>query len=176
MKNEAIGTWEAACLLGVHWTRPKKMAEGGILSSRAVGGANGREFAVYSASECDENFLKYAEAVRRGGGPQGRGRTAVDLRPDAIKRLSAKGRPRIDFEDAIGVLEAAEILGVFWTRVARMVDEGKIVGRVLWSDRGDRSRLWIFSRKSCTACAKENRRLEAAGKKLGRPRKASVAR
>lgn len=172
MKNEAIGTWEAACLLGVHWTRPKKMAEAGVLSARSVGGAEGREFAVYSARECDENFLDYAK--RRGA--QGRGRTAVDLRPDAIKNLATRGRPQIDFEDAIGVFEAAEILGVFWTRVARMVDEGKIVGRVLWSNRGDRSRLWIFSRKSCTAYAKEIRRLEASGKKLGRPRKASVAR
>lgn len=172
MKNEAIGTWEAACLLGVHWTRPKKMAESGVLSARAVGGAEGREFAVYSARECNDNFLEYAS--RRGS--HGRGRTAVDLRPDVIKQLSAKGRPQIDFEDAVGVTEAAEILGVFWTRVARMVDEGKIVGRVLWSNRGDRSRLWIFSRKSCTACAKEIRRLEAAGEKLGRPRKASVAR
>lgn len=172
MKNEAIGTWEAACLMGVHWTRPKKMADGGVLSARAVGGAEGREFAVYSARECDENFLEYAK--RRDA--HGRGRTAVDLRKDAIKQLSANGRPQIDFEDAIGVSEAAEILGVFWTRVARMVDEGKIVGRVLWSNRGDRSRLWIFSRKSCVACAKEIRRLEAAGKKLGRPRNASVAR
>lgn len=171
MKNEAIGTWEAACLMGVHWTRPKKMADAGIISIRTICGGEGREFAVYSARECDENFADYES----GRDKQRRPRTAVDMRPDALKMLGGRDRPKIDFDDAIGVGEAAEVLGVYWTRVARLVDEGRIVGRVLWSARGGGSRLWIFSRKSCVSWAKEVRRLEASGEKKGRPRK-SVAR
>ena len=175
MKNEAIGTWEAACLMGVHWTRPKKMADAGVISIRTICGSEGREFAVYSARECDDNFSEYEQQAKTRKGTMRRPRTAVDLRPDAAERLAAKDRPRIDFDDAIGVSEAAEILGVFWTRVGRLVEEGRIIGRVLWSGRGGGSRLWIFSRKSCVAWAKEVRRLEASGHKKGRPRK-SVAR
>lgn len=173
MRNEAIGAWEAACLMGTHWTRPRRMADAGLISIRTISGSGGREFSVYSASECDQNYLDYQEQLKSAD-RHTRGRTAVHLRQDAVRKLSAKGRPQIQFDDAIGVGEAAKILGVYWTRVVRIAEEGKIVGRVLWSQRAGASRLWIFSRQSCVSWAKEVRKLESAGLKRGRPRK-SVA-
>lgn len=168
MRNEAIGAYEAAGLLGVHFTRPRRLAEDGVISSREIGGTAGRSFAVYSARECDENFLEYERG--RNLGKVGRPRVAVASRAETIKRLSAKSKPVIEFGDAIGVEEASKILGVFWTLVPRLAKEQKIVGRILWSERADRSRLWIFSRTSVEAWASEVKRQEGAGTKKGRPR------
>lgn len=176
LKNEAIGTYEAAALMGISFTRPRKMADAGLISIREVSAAAGTVFAVYSARECDENFLDYEEnnaARRRAGEPVGRPRTRVHERQFALQRMSDADRPRISFEDAIGTVEAAKVLGVFPTRVPRIAREGKIVGRILWSERGQRSRLWIFSKVSCESHAAEVRKLEASGKKAGRPRDAA---
>lgn len=153
-------------MLGVHFTKPKRMAEAGILSAKAIASHDSCEFLVYSARECDDNFKDY-EKKRAGAG---RPRTAVDSRPETLNRLADKDKPRIAFGDAVGVVEAAKILGVFWTRIPRLVHEGKIVGRILWSKRGGRSRLWILSRESCERHASEVRRQEDSGTKKGRPR------
>lgn len=169
MKDEAIGAFEAAAVLGVHFTRPRRLAADGTLSSRQIGGVDGREFSVYSLRECDENYRDY-EKNRRDSGGAGRPRTGASARPEALRRLAAKDRPRIAFGDAIGAAEAAKILGIYWTLVPRVAKEGKIVGRILWSERADRSRLWIFSRQSCEAWASEVKRQEDAGVKKGRPR------
>lgn len=159
--------------MGTHWTRPRRMADAGVLSIRTISGAGGREFSVYSASECDGNFRDYESQMKRAGSGI-RPRTAVHLRQDAVRKLGEKGRPQIQFDDAIGIGEASKIIGVYWTRVVRLVGEGKIVGRVLWSERAGSSRIWILSRESCVSWAKEIRKLESAGLKKGRPRK-SVA-
>ena len=168
--DEAIGPWEAACLMGVHWSRPAKMAARGEIAARSICGDDSREFAVYSLASCEENYEDYLakRGVRR------RPRTAVDLRPGMVKALSAKKRPRISFGDAIGVEEASRILGVYGTFVPRLVAAGKIVGRVLLSDRASASRIWIISRQSCLQNVAEAEKLQQAGKKRGRPRKASV--
>lgn len=168
MRDEAIGAYEAAGLLGVHFTRPARLAYDGVISSREIAGTTGRSFAVYSARECDENFREYERG--RSSGKVGRPRVAVASRAETLKRLADKSKPSIGFGDAIGVEEAATILGVFWTLVPRMAREGKIVGRILWSQRADRSRLWIFSRTSVEAWASEIRRQEGSGTKKGRPR------
>jgi len=168
MRNEAIGAYEAAGLLGVHFTRPRKLAEDGVISSREIAGTAGRSFAVYSARECDENFREYERG--RSSGKAGRPRVAVASRAETLRQLAAKSKPAIEFGDAIGVEEAARVLGVFWTLVPRMVGDGKIVGRILWSQRASRSRLWIFSRTSVEAWASEVRRQEESGTKKGRPR------
>jgi hypothetical protein len=169
MKDEAIGAYEAAGVLGVHFTRPKRLAAAGVLSCRNIGGADGREFSVYSLRDCDENFRDY-EKNRRNSGGAGRPRTGSTARSEALRRLAEKGRPKIAFGDAIGTDEAAKILGVYWTLIPRLVGDGKVVGRILWSERADRSRLWIFSRESCEAWASEVTRQEDAGTKKGRPR------
>jgi hypothetical protein len=172
MRDEAVGTYEAAGLLAMHFSKPKRLAEQGVLSSRAVGGQAGREFLVYSSRECDENYRDY-ERNRRDSGGVGRPRTAETARTEALRRLGAKDRVRISFGDAIGVEGAAKILGVYWTLVPRLAAEGKISGRILWSERASRSRLWIFSRESCEKRAAEVKRQEEAGTKRGRPRLAA---
>ena len=158
--------------MAVHWTKAKKMADAGIISSRTVAGEDGREFSVYSLRECKENFDDYL-AERKKAGKRGRPRTGEDSRIDTLKALEQKDRPRIEFGDAIGCQEAAEILGVWTTFVPRLARDGKIVGRVVWSARGGKSRLWIFSRASCERRAALVRKLEDSGRKVGRPRVAA---
>lgn len=173
LKNEAVGAFEAAGVMGVHFTRPRRMAEAGVLASRQIGATGGPAFSVYSARECDENYLDYEEnyeSRKRSGEHVGRPRTAIHERQQAVERILSPDKPQIAFEDAIGVPEAAEILGVFPTRVLRAAREGKIVGRVLWSERGNASRLWILSRMSVESHAAEVKKLEASGLKKGRPR------
>jgi hypothetical protein len=142
------------------------MVDAGTISGRALFSNEGRDFLVYSLADCNQNFRDYLE--NRTGSK--RGRTAVNDRPRMLRLLAAKGRPKIAYEDAIGAYEAAKILGVYWTFMARLAKNGHIVGRILHSGRSDRSRLWIFSRKSCEARAVEIAKLEKAGKKIGRPR------
>lgn len=163
--DEAIGTFEAAGLLGVHFTKPAKMHAKGELSARELVGSDSRRFVVYSRQECEENFAEYDGAERVG-----RPRTRVDERPATVRRLDAKKVPKIAYGDAIGVNEAADILGVWHTLVPRLVHEGKLVGRILWSERSGSPRVWIISRSSVERRAAETRRLEEAGKKVGRPR------
>lgn len=168
MKSEAIGAFEAACLLGTHWTKPAIMAEQGRLSSRVVGGVNGRSFSVFRLDEIEQNYREYEEA--QSSGSPGRPRASLHLRPDALRALAAKDRPKIEFDDAIGFVEAAKILGVHTSFVTRLAMNGEIVGRILWSRRAGRSRLWIFSRLSCERRAADSRKLEREGRKVGRPR------
>lgn len=176
LQNEAIGTYEAAALMGVSFTRPKKMASSGLISIREIVSGSDLTFSVYSARECDQNFLDYEEnyaSRRKSGDAGGRPRTRVHERQFALERLGDPQRPRIAFEDAIGTAEVADILGVFPTRVPRLAREGKLVGRIMWSERGGKSRLWIFSKVSTESLAAAVRKLEASGEKLGRPRNAA---
>jgi len=168
MKNEAIGAYEAAAVMGVHFSRPQRMVELGLISCKVLTGEGGRQFAVYSLRECDENFRAYEEELSKSTG--GRPRTRVDARHEVLRALGAKGRPVIMLDDAISSQEAAEILGVWYTVISRIGARGDIVGRHLWSDRAPRSRLWVWSRKSCEAFAVKVRKLEKAGERVGRPR------
>jgi hypothetical protein len=168
MNDEAIGAWEASALMGLHWSRPAKMAEAGTISSRVVGSTEERTFAVYSRAECEQNYKDYmANRV-----PTRRPRTALDNRPDILRVLGQKDRPKIAYGDAISVYEAAKILGVWWTLVPRLAKDGKIVGRVLHSGRQNSSRLWVISRQSCETHGADVSRQEQAGTKRGRPRTA----
>ena len=165
-KDEAVGTFEAAALLGGHFTKPARMLQKGEISARHIVGDDARKFMIYSRRECDENFAAY-ESSRKSGRP----RTRVDDRPLAQKKLDAKGAVKIEYGDAIGASEAAKILGVWKTMVPRLAKSGKIVGRLLWSERSGDPRLWIFSRVSVEQRAAAVRRAEDAGEKRGRPRK-----
>lgn len=170
--DQAIGSWEASCLLGVHWTVPGQMVKKGLLTSRTlrspVSDGDTRVFAVYSSRECLRDWEEYEErqkSLRR------RPRAHADRRPEGLRHLKQIEHP-IRFGDAIGVGEAAEILGVHWTFPPRMARAGKIIGRMVHNGRDGRAadRLWIFSRASCEANAAETKRLTASGKKKGRPR------
>lgn len=165
--DEAIGAFEAAALLGVHFTKPMRMWERGEISARELAGDDSRRFVVYSRRDCDQNYADYESAERTG-----RPRTRVADRPLAQRRLAAKGVPKIAFGDAIGAKEAAEILGVWYSLIPRLAREKKIVGRILWSERAGGPKLWIFSRESVERRAAESRKLEGAGQKVGRPRTA----
>lgn len=154
--------------MGVHWTRPMRMWDRGEISARELTGDDDRRFLVYSRRECDDNYEAYEGTPRKS-----RPRTREADRPLAQRRLAAKGRPKIAFGDAIGAREAAKILGVWHSLIPRLAREGKIVGRILWSDRTSASRLWIFSRASVEQRAAESRKLEEAGEKVGRPRVAA---
>ena len=172
--NQAIGTWEAACLMGLHWTRCARMAAQGLLTARRLRSPTKadteREFAIYSSRECEENHREYMEAfVAAGNRTPRRPRGHIDLRSGQLRRIAAIKTP-IAFDDAISTGEAAEILGVHWTFPPRMAAAGKVIGRILYSERRGRSRTWIFSRESCEANAAATKRLEVAGRKVGRPR------
>jgi len=168
----AIGSWEAACLLGIHWTQPKKMAEKGLLTTRVLRSPivknPDRVFSVYSMIECEEDFAEYEEAIRAGGTGK-RERASVRERAPMLKRLTAE-KHQITFGDAVSSGDACEILGVHWTFCARLALAGKIVGRILINDRNSGGRCWIFSRASCEANVSLARRMEAAGTKRGRRR------
>ena len=172
MKDTAIGSYEAACLLGVHFTQPASMARKGLLTTRLVRSQSDqaetvREVAVYSLRSCEEDWRGYEK--RQADGTVRRPRAYADERP-AMQRKLAKMTVQIDFHDAIGSVEAAEILGVTLPWAVRMARTKQVVGRLLLSERAAASRRWIFSRKSCEAAAGETKRLAATGKKIGRPR------
>ena len=170
--DQAIGSWEAACILGVHWTQPGAMAKKGVLTCRTlrspVSDGDSRVFAIYSSRECQRDWEDYAERQRS---LRRRPRAHADMRPAGLRHIKGIEHP-IRFSDAIGVGEAAEILGVHWTFPPRMVRAGKIIGRLIHNGRAGKTqdRLWIFSRESCEANAAEAKRLAHAGKKIGRPR------
>ena len=170
----AIGSYEAACVLGVHWTTPGRMAQKGLLTTRTlrspIKNDTDREFVVYSLHECEADFREYEDKVLgRGGKSDRRPRGFVDERPAMLKYL-ATVEP-ILFGDAVSTGDAGEVVGTHWTFCARLATAGKIRGRVLRNSRHQKSRLWIFSRQSCEANAAVAFRQQEAGTKKGRPRR-----
>ena len=170
--DQAIGSWEAACLLGVHWTTPARMVAKGLLTTRTLASPvvsdPERVFTVYSLAECEADWEEYSEQLKHGGSGK-RPRAGVDLRPPMVKALAAL-KHQIAFGDAISTGEAAEIMNVHWTFPPRMAQQGKIVARILANARNNRSRCWIFSRSACEANVSLARRLQTAGTKKGRHR------
>lgn len=170
----ALGSFEAACVLGVHWTTPARMAEKGLLTTRTLRSPlendTDREFVVYSLHECMRDFAEYEEKLRsRGGKSDRRPRGFVDERATMLKYL-ATVEP-ILFGDAISTGDAGEVLCTHWTFCARLAGQKRIKGRVLRNSRHQKSRVWVFSRASCEANAATAMRQQTAGTKKGRPRK-----
>lgn len=174
--RQAVGSFEAAALMGVHFSIPQKLAARGRLSAHAPADsawsdAPTRSYAIYDGAECDRDYHEYeAKIASRGGKSDRRPRGWVHLRPDVLRHLKAVETP-IAFDDAISTAEAAKILGVHVTFVPRMVSGGKIVGRRPWNPRSKTSKIWIISRRSCLANVRDKKRLMAAGGVTGRPRK-----
>ena len=175
--DHAVRAFAAAALMGVHFTRPKRLAASGAIMSRVipspVDSESGRVFILFSAAECDSDWDAYeAKRDAAGGKTDRRPRAYEDLRPKVLKFLAKIEKP-ILFSDAIGVAEVADILGIHWSFPPRVARAGRIVGRLLWSQRSDTARaprLWIFSRESCLKEAARVLKVEAAGQKVGRPR------
>jgi hypothetical protein len=169
----AIGSWEAAQILGVHFTVPRRMEQKGLLTTRQLLSPEvsdpERVWSIFSFTECEKDWQDYEEQLKHGGSGR-RPRANADDRQKMLKLLKAIEQP-IEFGDAVSTGEAAEILRCHWTWPTRLAAEGKIVGRILQNGRNSRSRCWIFSRASCEANVSVITRLEAAGKKRGRKRK-----
>lgn len=174
VKDQAIGSWEAAAIMAVHFTQPAVMVRKGVLKSRAIkgpsGGGGGRAFAVYSLRECDADYHDYES--RRSQKTRRRARTQTSMRP-AVMRQLARNAVQIAYDDAVGCAEAAEIMGCHFTWPPRAAARGDIVGRILKNGRQDSAsdRTWIFSRRSCEANALAARAQIHAGTKVGRPRR-----
>lgn len=170
---QAVGSYEAACLMGVHFSQPAKLHAKGRLSAHMIEGSNYVEnptktAAIYDSRECERDYEEYVE--RYDSGEHGRRpRAWLHLRPDAIAHLRTVKTP-IDFDDAIGVVEATKILGVHPSFVARLIARGELVGRQPFSRRGRSPRVYIISRRSCVENAKKKRAALAAGGVVGRPR------
>ena len=174
---QAVGSAEAAGIMGIHWTVPARMVEKGQLTSHIATGSlysddPSRTYAIYDGAECEANYQDYDERFRAAGGKtERRPRSWLHTRPDALRHLKAVKTP-IAFADAIGMAEAAKILCVHQTLIPRLIASGKVVGRKPWNPRGKTgSKVFIISRRSCQENVKEMRALEAAGKKPGRPRR-----
>jgi hypothetical protein len=173
--SQAVGAHEAAAIMGLHWSLPARMVSKGWLSASELEGAGQglRSFVVYDGSECDKNYREYdAHVAARGGKHDRRPRAWLHLRQPMIAKLAAIAEP-IAFGDAIGVLEAASILGVHPSFVPRLIKAGDIVGRRLHSRDQTTTRhraVYICSRTSCIENAKIVRQKQHEGAKVGRPR------
>lgn len=170
---QAVGSYEAACLMGVHFSQPGKMHGKGKLSAHIIEGSNyvaapSRAAAIFDSEECERDYEEYLE--RHDSGEHGRRpRAWLHLRPDAVDHLKGVKSP-IPFDDAIGIVEATKILGVHPSFVARMIARGDIIGRQPFSRRGRVPRVYIISRRSCVENAKKKRAALSAGGVVGRPR------
>lgn len=173
-KDLALGSYEAAALMGVHFTRPGRMFDAGTLVGRVLdpiaANKSDRAFVIYSALACEENFVEYEETQSGKAGRVFRPRAWLDDRPGMLKRLAAM-TPDISYADAVGTAEAAKILNVHVSLVQRLIATGKILGRTPWNPRhSGGSRCVIISRRSCEANRREVAAAEKAGKKRGRAR------
>jgi hypothetical protein len=176
--RQAVGPFEAAAIMGVHWATPAKMLAKGLLHAHvldqvyATGGT--RRQMIFDGLECEKDYLDYEERMADPDDPVGRRpRAYLSLRPAALRRLRAVETP-ISFDDAIGVAEASKILSVHPSFISRLVASGEIVGRVCRGRQGsEMGRQFILSRRSCLANVAKARAMQAAGGKVGRPRNLS---
>lgn len=174
VEDQAIGSWEAAAVMGVHFTQPAVKAKKGLLTLRTLRSprAKGDErvFALYSLRECEGDYRDYEASQATAA--KSRPRNNLSMRAAELRRLSAMP-VKIAFADAIGVGEAAEIMKCHVSWPPRLARAGEIEGRIVKNGRAGKveDRLWIFSRASCERNAAQAQRLVQTGKKVGRPRR-----
>lgn len=163
----ALGSYEAACVMGLHFTQPARMAAAGRLLSKPLAAAwtdsQERLTQVYSLHDCDDDFQAYAS---HGDDVPHRARGYVHLRVPMLKRL-ADAHPRILFDDAIGTGDVAALLCVHPTAVQKLVERGSLHPRRPANDRNPCARVFIFSRAECLADRQKVAALERAGRKPG---------
>ncbi len=177
--RQAVGAFEAAAIMGVHFATPAKMLAKGLLTAHVLDQvysvAGSRRQTIFNGQECERDYLDYEDRKADPSDPVGRRpRSHLNLRPAVLKALRAVETP-ISFDDAIGVAEGAKILSVHPSFIARLVASGEVVGRVAWGQRRSSTvgRQFILSRRSCLANVAKVRGMQAAGGKIGRPRKLS---
>ncbi len=183
--DEAIGAAEAAALMGVHFTRPGRLARTNKIVSKLVASSGDakREFRFYSRNSCESNWQDYESMLKENRGrTKKRPRAGVGNRIAVLKFLDDPTRVRVAFHDAIGVLEAAKAMGeVHWTYPPRLVRQGRLTGRRLWCNRSSRSktsedRLYVISKESCVDNYVAALETKLPGQKRGRVRKAKLAK
>jgi hypothetical protein len=169
--QQAVGGFEAAAIMGVHFTVPYRLAKRGKLVAHTHdAGETGRRVTFFDGAECEADYLDYSEKMDASGGTGKRPRENLKHRAAALRHL-AKVKQKIQLSDAISTSEAAEILGMVRSFVPKMATAGTIVGRKLWSPRaaGGASQ-WMFSRKSCLDNLAKTKVLYSSGKMQGRVR------
>lgn len=173
----ALGSWEAACVCGVHFTRIKRMAASGSLIYRPMDSAwttsdDGpvNEFLLYSLHDCLENYDEYVTRAAAGGHLR-RPRAEENLaQHEPMMARLAKIEP-ILYDDAISTAQAAAIMGTHVTFVNSLIRQGRIRARVAMNDRrGGGGRVYIVSRRSCEENRASALSREKSGTKPGRPR------
>lgn len=169
----ALGSYEAAALMGLHFTRPARMMAAGTLLGRQMAGITASpasQVAVYSRRDCERDYQEYLDRLEEGGGKHyRRPRSWLHLRPQAQRHLAAVEQ-HIEYSDACSVVEAMRMLNLVSTaQISRMLSEGKIVGRRPWNPRNKQSKsFWIISRRSVEEWRKRIIAREHAGTKPGR--------
>jgi len=147
------------------------MADKGELRTRQLRSHRGtKRLRIYSLTDIESNWTDYQYLLRTGQLPR-RPRANEHLRPEMLSIIQ-KMENHIEFDDAIGAVEASEILGVWHTWLRALLAKGAIVGRRLTSHREGASRMMIYSRKSCEENVQEARKLASSGVTPGRPRHA----
>lgn len=169
-KDLAIGSYEAAGLLGVREQTPGKMAQRGELTVKMMASARqkiGLGNVAYSSAECERNFAQYVE-TRRDGKYRGLPRKYLHRRPETIKMLKEE-EIQIEFSDACSAAEAMQIMRLKSTsQVTRLLRSGEIIGRRPQNKRAGGEKIWIISRQSCEERKKRIIAEEKSGTKPGR--------
>ena len=169
----ALSANEAAAIMGVHWTRPKKMAREGLLMSKGLKPAWGksgvREPRIYSLHDCESDYRNYLALRQHRDSSLRRPRAHLDQRDEMLRRLATV--PPILFSDACGSGEAAEILRITPCLVLRYAEEGVLLGRKpvdkLRGAEDSAGRWWLLSEASVKARRNQVVVDEANDKKRG---------
>lgn len=170
--DQALGTHEAAGIMGVHFSAATKMFERGWVTGREMTTRGSRRYVIFDGVACDKNYREYDEKVAaRGGMNDRRPRAWLHTRIPTLRYLARVTTP-IAFDDAIGVYEAAKIMGIHASMVPRLCKSGDLVGRLAMGRKGlvGAHRVWIISRRSCVENARKARAEQSGGTKRGRPR------
>lgn len=183
--DEAIGSHEAAALMGLHYATPEKLAKRGKIRSRVVDGSSTapkRKMRLYSRKSCEQDWLEYERTLTANKGrTRRRPRAHVADRFAVLDFLDKPGRVKIAFHDAIGVYEAAKCLGdvsIGWP--PKLVKKGEIKGRKLWASRKTKSqssddRTYVISKESCLENYVTAWETSRAGRKRPRMRQVKAA-
>ena len=168
--RQAVGGFEAAAIMGLHFTVPYRLAKTGKLTAHAHdAGQTGKRVTFFDGGECEQNWCEYAEKMAVEGGTGKRPRTNDKYRKAALKHLAGVEH-KIQLSDAISIAEAAEIMGTHNTWTVRLAREGKLIARRLWSPRAVKAAQWMVSRKSALANLADAKATFATGKMQGRVR------
>lgn len=176
----ALGSWEAACVAGVHFTRIKRMAAAGALIYRPMDSAwttsdDGpqNEFLLYSLHDCLENYREYL-AMAAAGEHKRRPRAEENLAQHEPMLAKLAAVEPIIYDDAISTAQAASIMGCHVTYINSLIRRKKLRARVAMNDRRrSGGRVYIVSRRACEEMrahsVTQERRGAKPGPRLGPP-------